>query len=259
MTLPVDTATDADAAKRSVLARAFDILDCFGADHPEQTITRLCDRTGLPPATVHRMLAGLVEWGAVERSGRGRYRLGRRLWRLGWGVHDVRQLREFARPFMVDLYSATGELAALCTREDDGVIVTDLIGGRSVTPVCRLEHRLPLLDSAPGLAYLAHAVPEELEQLLSARDRGDGFRVRQHLAQVRRTGVAVTPARTQRAYTWVSAPVFGADGRVRSTLSVVAPGHRANVHGMSHTVLGAARGLGRMLSRHRAEAPLRSA
>ena len=66
--------TDVDG-KRSVLGRAFDILDCFFASESEQTISTLCNQTGLPPATVHRMLASLVEWGAIERTSRGHYRL----------------------------------------------------------------------------------------------------------------------------------------------------------------------------------------
>ena len=42
---------------------------------PEQTHGMIMHATGFPPATVHRLLAELIEWGAVERTGRGRYRL----------------------------------------------------------------------------------------------------------------------------------------------------------------------------------------
>lgn len=51
---------DTHANKRSVLGRAFDILDCFAGDEPEQTIAGVCAQTRLPAATVHRMLAHLV-------------------------------------------------------------------------------------------------------------------------------------------------------------------------------------------------------
>ena len=49
-----------EESKRSVLGRAFDILDCF-AGGAELTVAGICERTGLPPATVHRMLAELVK------------------------------------------------------------------------------------------------------------------------------------------------------------------------------------------------------
>ena len=92
-------------SKRSVLGRAFDILECFAGGEQEQSITALCAHTGLPPATVHWMLANLVEWGAIERAGRGRYRLGRRLWRLGSDVPSSRALKDVARPCLVDLHA----------------------------------------------------------------------------------------------------------------------------------------------------------
>lgn len=236
-----------DDGRRSVLGRAFDILDCFGIDEPEQTITSLCERTGLPSATVHRMLAALVEWDAVERTSRGRYRLGRRLWRLGWSVTDVKALRDAARPFMADLYSATGELVALGTRDGaDGrdVVILDFTGGVSVSEGWHSGRRVPLLESGPGLVYLAHAAPDTLEatlRRLCPRDwsSSDDFRLRQRLSEIKRSGVAVAHG-TGRAPAWVSSPIYARDGGVRSTLSLVVPEARLNVVAMSQAVSAAA-------------------
>uniref|UniRef100_UPI000A8BA00D helix-turn-helix domain-containing protein n=1 Tax=Streptomyces hirsutus TaxID=35620 RepID=UPI000A8BA00D len=105
--------------KRGVLARAFDILGCFTGGEPERSVADICAVTDLPPATVHRMLATLSEHGAIERTGRGRYRLGPRLWRLGHGVPDIRLLRDCARPALVDLHASTRLPVALVTREGD--------------------------------------------------------------------------------------------------------------------------------------------
>ncbi|MCL2583778.1 MAG: helix-turn-helix domain-containing protein [Streptosporangiales bacterium] len=240
---------DADDGKRSVLGRAFDILDCFSTEQPEQTIAGLCGQTGLPPATVHRMLAGLVEWEAVERTGRGRYRLGRRLWRLGWGVADVRLLRDAARSFMVDLYSATGELVALGTRESSGdVTIMDFIGGRSVNAGWYSGRRVPLLDSGPGLVYLAHATPNDLTETLRELcpprwSRSDDFQLRQRLSEIKRTGVAVARGTSPGEPAWVSAPVYRRDGSVRSTLSLIVPEYRLNAVSMSRAVAGTARAI----------------
>lgn len=250
---------DAEDGKRSVLGRAFDILDCFSAEKPEQTIAGLCDQTGLPPATVHRMLAGLVEWEAVERTGRGRYRLGRRLWRLGWGVADVRLLRDAARSFMVDLYSATGELVALGTREGNSsdVTIIDFIGGRSVNNGWYSGRRVPLLDSGPGLVYLAHETPETLRDTLrevcpQRWSRSDDFQLRQRLSEIKRTGVAVVHGATPGEPAWVSAPVCRRDGSVRSTLSLVVPEYRLNTVAMSRAVAGTSRAVTEMMTSQRA-------
>lgn len=253
---------DAEDSKRSVLGRAFDILDCFNTEHPEQTIAGLCEQTGLPPATVHRMLAGLVEWDAVERTGRGRYRLGRRLWRLGWGVADVRLLRDAARSFMVDLYTATGELVALGTRDGYGseAIIVDFIGGRSVNVGWYSGRRVPMLDSGPGLVFLAHATPDELQETLKevcpARwSRTDDFQLRQRLSEIKRTGVAVVHGTSGGEPAWVSAPVYRRDGSVRAVLSLVVPEYRLNAVAMSRAVAGTARSITEMMTPQRSRRP----
>lgn len=248
--MTVAQSAELDEGKRSVLGRAFDILNCFSPEEPEQTIASLCAKTGLPPATVHRMLASLVEWEAIERSGRGQYRLGRRLWRLGWSVVDTRTLRDAARPTMADLYSATQELVALGIWDDSSpdIIIVDFTGGRSVSRGWHSGRRVPLLGSGPGLVYLAHATPDALAGMLREAcpprwSSAEDFRLRQQLAEIKRTGVAVVHGRSTSVPAWVSAPVFGQDGRVRSALSLVVPETRLNAVAMGRAVTAAARSI----------------
>jgi DNA-binding IclR family transcriptional regulator len=68
----------------------------------------LAERTGLPKPTAHRLLAELVAWGGLERTGRG-YRLGMSLFVLGQRVPRHRELREAALPYLEDLYETTHE------------------------------------------------------------------------------------------------------------------------------------------------------
>lgn len=239
-------ATEFHDTKRSVLGRAFDILECFSGS-TEQTITGLCDHTGLPPATVHRMLANLVEWGAVERAGRGRYLLGRRLWRLGNDVPSSRNLKDASRPCLVDLHSMTGEIAVLASADGDRVVVADVIAGRSAFRTWTAPRQLPLLGSAPGLALLANS-PYEVARALVDGD-ADDFRLRQQLSEIRRNGVAVV---RHGAMVWVSAPVFDETGAVRSTLSSVVPADRLNLPAITRIVAGAARAVSDELHRRAA-------
>ncbi|CAM5487583.1 hypothetical protein SHIRM173S_07294 [Streptomyces hirsutus] len=142
--------------KRGVLARAFDILGCFTGGEPERSVADICAVTDLPPATVHRMLATLSEHGAIERTGRGRYRLGPRLWRLGHGVPDIRLLRDCARPALVDLHASTRLPVALVTREGDRLHIIDKIAGRNTVRVWEQSRiagtgRAPRGPGPPGL------------------------------------------------------------------------------------------------------------
>ena len=68
-------------AGRSTVDRLLTLLDAF--DGAELTLTDVAERSQLPIATTHRVLAALEAWGGVERAPNGHYRVGIRLWELG--------------------------------------------------------------------------------------------------------------------------------------------------------------------------------
>src|SRR6195952_4593451 len=65
------------------LQRAFDLLDDLADAGGRATLSELTAASGLPAATIHRLLATLVELGHVRRESGRRYALGPRLRRLG--------------------------------------------------------------------------------------------------------------------------------------------------------------------------------
>lgn len=247
------TVTTTAAKKRSVVGRVFAILDCFAETEDYVTVASLCDGTGLPPATVHRVLSSLVEWGAVERLERGHYQLGRRLWRLGWGVPGNRVVRDVVRPFMVDLYAKSGAVVVLASRDGDQLLMVDQVADLSAGATWPSSRRVPLGSVAPGLVYLAHLPPEEIRDLRTRgvvrypdRLAGDEMALRRALTDMRLRGVVVSRGREGR--TWVAAPVLDRDGSVRTTLSLVLPDadFTAGLH--DRLVVAAAHGASRALA-----------
>lgn len=208
---------DETTGRRSVLGRAFEILDCFAVES-EQTIASLCSQTGLPPATVHRMLASLVEWGAVERASRGRYLLGRRLWRLGVGVPQVRQLREVARPTLVDLHTTTRGPVLIGTPEDDAILINDVIAGRDSHHLFRHQSRITGRSHAPWVIVAAFGSPAVTDT--RSHEAMLDLNYRQRVGAAKRAGFAITKSE---GLAWISAPIFTADGELRSTLTIVLP------------------------------------
>ena len=239
---------------RSVVGRIFEILDCFAETDDYVTITGICEATGLPPATVHRVLASLVEWGAVERPERGRYELGRRLWRLGWGVPASRVVRDVVRPFMVDLYAKSGGIVVLASRDGDDLLLVDQVNDLSAGRTWPSSRRLPLGALAPGLVFVAHLPMDEIRDLCA---RGivrypeqlvaDEVALRRAVTDMRLRGVVVGRGR-QDGRMWIAAPVFDADGSVRTTLSLVLPSDQfvAGTHDL--LVVAAARAATRALA-----------
>lgn len=48
--------------------RLLAVLDAFDRRSPGLSLTEISERAGLPPATAHRLVAVLTDWGALERD-----------------------------------------------------------------------------------------------------------------------------------------------------------------------------------------------
>lgn len=240
----------------TVTARVLGVLDVFSAAHPELSITEIARRAGLPLSTAHRLVGELTAWGALERGGDGRYRIGLRLWEVGSLAPRSLGLRESAMPFLTDLHEVTGENVQLAVLDGrDAVYVERLSGRGTVDVITRVGGRLPLHATGVGLVLLAHAPPELQEQVLTGPLRRYTAttvcapeEVRRVLADVRRTGVAVSDGQIELVALSVAAPVRGPRDEVLAALSVVVPvagpdAARAYVP----VVRAAARGVSRVL------------
>src|SRR5690349_1097392 len=145
----------------TVLGKAMVVLSAFTADDHGVGFAELQRRTGLPKATLHRLLTELVEVRLLDRDD-SRYRLGRQLFELGMRASVERGLIEVAVPFMEDLYERTHETVHLGVREGTEVVYVTKIGGhRQASSPSRIGGRMPLHCTAIGKALLAHA-PDEL-------------------------------------------------------------------------------------------------
>jgi hypothetical protein len=116
---------------RGVIDAAFALLEHIGDLEPVRLLD-LAQASGIPRATVYRLLGQLIEVGAVRRDG-VRYRLGESLLGLGARVTPERALRVAARRPLAELAAATGAAVAL----------TAAIGGDAVF-LAALDARDPL-------------------------------------------------------------------------------------------------------------------
>jgi DNA-binding IclR family transcriptional regulator len=227
--LEAPTVTGSDAPGATVLSRAFAVLDSFSEGSAEQTLSSITGSTGLPPATVHRVLAALVGWGAVERTGRGRYRIGLHLWRLGSLAPQGRELRDVALPHLQDLLEVTHEVVHLVVVDEDQALYLERLESRpGVSVVSQVGGRLPLHATGPGKVLLAHAPTDVLDRVLEAglsrHARGtitEPAELRRALAEIRQTGHSISRDEMTDGASSVAAPVTDAGGRVIAAISVV--------------------------------------
>ncbi len=236
-----------------VASRLLDVLAAF--DGTDLTLTDIARRARLPLTTAHRLVGELAAWGALERAQDGRYRIGLRLWEVGALAPRGLGLRERAMPFLEDLYEVTRQNVQLAVLDGrDAVYVERLSGRGAVNVITRVGGRLPLHATGVGLVLLAHAPPDVQEAVLAApllrftdRTVCRPDELRRMLAEVRRTGVAVSDGQIELVALSVAAPVRGPRGEVVAALSVVVPADGGEAQLYVPVVRAAARGISRAL------------
>lgn len=239
----------------SVTARVLRLLGAFSASHPRLGLSELAQRADLPLATAHRLVGELAAWGALERDADGRYRVGLRLWEVATLAPRGVGLREAALPFLEDLYEATHENVHLAVLDGAEALYVERLSGRGAVPVIsRVGGRLPLHATGVGLVLLAHAPAGVQESVLAgplvrytAHTVTDPRALRRMLAEVRRTGVAISAGLLDAEALSVAAPIRGPGGDVVAALSIVLPA-TAEARLYIPAVLAAARGVTRALA-----------
>ncbi|MFF3612235.1 IclR family transcriptional regulator [Streptomyces sp. NPDC002580] len=235
--------------------RLLAVLAAFDHEHPALSLTDIGRRAGLTLTTAHRLVAALTEWGALERDAGGAYHVGLRLWEIAALAPRGLALRQIALPYLEDLYEATHENVQLAVRDGTEVVYTEWIAGRSSVGVrIQVGARWPLHATGVGLALLAHAPPAFQDAYCTGPLAAftpftltDPDRLRRALAEVRRTGVAVSSRQVTEDALSVAAAVRGTDGTVTAAVSVVVPQADAQVRVLAPAVGLAARGISRAL------------
>jgi DNA-binding IclR family transcriptional regulator len=213
----------------SLTYRSLDLLACFTPDQPIRSLSELSHHSGLPLTTTHRIVTDLLVWGALERTPDGGLQIGLRLWQVASQAPRGLGLREVALPFMEDLYVATGENVQLAVREGSEAVYVERLTGRMSVPVLtRVGDRFALHATGVGLVLLAHAPAEVRTAVLDRPLQAwtpytitDPDVLRSTLAEVRRTGVAISSRQVTEDALSVACPVLGPGGDVVAALSVV--------------------------------------
>jgi DNA-binding IclR family transcriptional regulator len=214
----------ADGGVQSV-RRALMILRILAEERRSLGVTDMVHETGLPQATVHRLLATLVDQGWVERSPHtSRYRFGPGI--LGTTAVALAHapLLERARPLLARLaasFELDSYLSALVGRR---VVFLE----RAPVPGSRTEDfhpgiRQPAHCTAAGKALLAFL--PEVERHALYRDRNalrryasatitEPAALEAELTGVRAAGYAEDHGEFVETWRSIAAPVFSADGAV---------------------------------------------
>jgi DNA-binding IclR family transcriptional regulator len=237
----------------TVTSRALALLGAFDDDHRRLSLTTLAERAGLPVPTAHRLVAELVAWGALARTGSGEYVVGRRLWDIGLLAPARTDLRELASPYLHDLYGATLATVHLAVRDGTEVLYLDrLRGSASVPIVSTVGSRLPMHATGVGKVLLAHAPAEVQHEVMGRLTRITPYTItqpgqlRRQLARVLRDDYATTVEEMSLGACSVAVPVRSGP-RVVAALGIVVPSLRKDRPRLVAALQVSAPGVGRRL------------
>lgn len=246
--------TQRDAGQRSVLGRAFALLTCFTAADSELSLAELSGRTGIPKATVHRLVGQLAQWGAVEQTPAG-VRLGMRLFELGQLAPRHRDLRESALPHMEDLQQATAHTVHLAVLDGTEVVYLEKLLGRGGPPLpSRVGGRMPAYCTGVGKALLAFSPDAAAVEAATS----DMVRLTPHtitipavlqreLADIRRSGLAFDREESTPGVVCVACPVLGRAHDVVAAVSISGWSNRLDTGRVASAVRTATLSISRQL------------
>ncbi|MEE3852641.1 IclR family transcriptional regulator [Gordonia sp. LSe1-13] len=198
-----------------VLDKSVVVLQAI-ADSP-CNLTELCDRTGLPRATAHRLAVGLETHRLLARNASGRWCPGPALGELAASAHDP--IREAALMVLPRLREITGESVQVYRREGaERVCIAAMeppTGLRDTVPV---GTRFPMSAGSAAKVLLAWTDPSTQRALLH-----DSVFSERALYEIRRRGWAQSAGERAAGVASVSAPVRDGSGDVVAAISVSGP------------------------------------
>ena len=221
------------------LAKGFRLLQAFGADQEDPTLSELALAAGLDPGTTFRMLNTLVDLGYVDRIPESRrFRLTLKVLDLGFHAIAHRDLRAIVRPVLRTLVNETSEAASFGVLNGAEVLYIERVraGVTRLGVDIRLGTTVPAHQSIIGHSILAFLPESELARLaklpqrqtLSAKRRIEWRDVGQSLAAIRKAGYALGASTLSEGLRILAVPVRDDDGLAIGAISIAAPAGRSS-------------------------------
>src|SRR6266478_6271334 len=218
-----------------VIDRAAQILDCFGFDHQELSVSEIGAKTHLHRSTAHRILMALEYNDLIQQNPEnGKYRLGIKLFRLGHQAVSHLNLREICRPFLTRIMNETKETVHLAVLDEDQVLYLDKVEGpHALRMPSRVGRRIPTYCTSLGKAMLACLGDQEIRNILRVQvlrpyTANTVKTLSQLLTDLRaaRKRYAVDNEEIEIGLRCVGAPIKDYTGAMVGALSVAAPSAR---------------------------------
>lgn len=228
-------------------------------DQPGLSASAAAQRLNLPRSTTHRLLSMLRDAGYARQARDGGFLPGIELHRLAGRLGRELPYAQLAQPALDRLSEALEETSILAVLSRQSLRMYYAATASPRDPMrYNLELNRPesLVWGATGRAVLAH-LPDDLVEAAIAENPSapasgealDPAALRQDLADIRRSGYALTVSHRTRGAVGLAVPVFDAQGLVMGDVGLLIPEFRFGKHALEQLVeqlQGAALALSRL-------------
>lgn len=205
-----------------VLDRAVFILSVI-ADQP-RNLTDLCEITGLPRATAHRIAVALEKHRLIARDAHGMWTTGPALAEMAPTTHS--HLEDAAEHILPKLQAETGESVQLYRISGtERVCIANANPSTGLHDIVPVGHRMSLHAGSAAKVLMAYAPDALLDQILPKAVFTEA-----DLEEVRTSKIAESSAERDPSLASASVPVFDATGAMIAALSTSGPVERMGAH-----------------------------
>jgi IclR family transcriptional regulator, KDG regulon repressor len=227
--MPDGESRESDAGMQSV-RRAIAVLESLAGSPSGLGISAIARATGLSKPVILRLLRTWESAHYVVKRADGKYGIGWKFFTLAAAHSENTDLREAARPYLVQLNEKTAETVHFSALAGQEVIYIDKVEGRQAIRVyTAVGRRGPAFATASGKAVLAYqseefirAVADNAVQYTPTTIVTLEGLLREN-QQTRERGYSVNRGEWHAEVGGAGAPIFTADGSVNAALSVTFP------------------------------------
>lgn len=221
-------------------ARALQVLDLLARERSEMTLSTLCHRLDLPKTSGMHLLRALEDAEYVQRTAAG-FELGTASFRLAKIIGTESSFEQIAHPVLQNMLEKTGETILIGVLDDDDASAVYSVrypSPKAVRFAPETGERRPLYATGTGKLLLAYASGEVLERYLrnvklkpmTPKTVRTKEKLREQLARVRETGLAVSIDEMAEGGSALAAPVFDRAGKTIAAVVIAVPTSRMAAH-----------------------------
>ena len=155
-----------------IIKKTFRILTYIARQRQGVGISELARELAISKSTVHGIVSGLEELGAVRRDPRNkRFSPGLTLLELGGAAYARIDIKDAARPAMEELMETSRESVFLGVRHGDHVTIVDMVESVHQLKISApVGTTLPLLAGAIGKVFLSRLSQDRASEMLRSQE-----------------------------------------------------------------------------------------